>query len=182
MKRTDSISLINDTHFSTSQRLVLWSEALCVSFPFIKNFFICFPPDSLFIGSRRDLLSMYLPHETHKSLISLLHMFWKQKERLGFDTFTIRDKHQNQAWNFVYYFGMIISRFACILTFIESKTCSCEGSNPAKSLKCPNVNIHFFKFYSDIRVAKKPDKSGFSWRVIFFVNHTCQRTPILIQP
>ena len=57
----------------------------------------------------------------------------------------------------------------CISTYIHSKYFPCEGSNPARGLKYPNVIPHFFKSFFGIWVAKKPDISEFFLHVILLV-------------
>ena len=69
----------------------------------------------------------------------------------------------------MYYFLLRKSIFACISTYIHSKIFPCEGSNPARGLKYPNVIPHFFKNFFGIWVAKKPDISGFFLHVILLV-------------
>ena len=69
----------------------------------------------------------------------------------------------------MYYFLPKKSIFACISTYIHSKILPCEGSNPARGLKYPNVIPHFFKNFFGIWVAKKPDISGFFLHVILLV-------------
>jgi len=69
----------------------------------------------------------------------------------------------------VYYFLPKKSIFACISTYIHYKIFPCEGSNPARGLKHPNVIPHFFKNFFGIWVAKKPDISGFFLHVILLV-------------
>ena len=74
----------------------------------------------------------------------------------------------------MYYFLPSKSIFACISTYIHSKIFPCEGSNPARGLKYPNVIPHFFKNFFGIWVAKKPDISGFFLHVILLVMLICQ--------
>ena len=81
----------------------------------------------------------------------------------------------------MYYFLPRKSIFACISTYIHSKIFPCEGSNPARGLKYPNVIPHFFKNYFGIWVAKKPDISGFFLHVILLVMLIWLKTLILIQ-
>ena len=69
----------------------------------------------------------------------------------------------------MYYFLPRKSIFACISTYIHSKIFPCEGSNPARGLKYPNVIPHFFKNFFGIWIAKKPDISGFFLHVILLV-------------
>ena len=74
----------------------------------------------------------------------------------------------------MYYFLPRKSIFVCISTYIHSKIFPCEGSNPARGLKHPNVIPHFFKNYFGIWVAKKPDISGFFLHVILLVMLICK--------
>ena len=74
----------------------------------------------------------------------------------------------------MYYFLPRKSIFACISTYIHSKIFPCEGSNPARGLKYPNVIPHFFKNFFGIWVAKKPDISGFFLHVILLVMLICK--------
>ena len=47
-----------------------------------------------FIDSRRNLLSMYLPQEAHKSLVDLLSfVFGENKKGLDSSVFTFRENH-----------------------------------------------------------------------------------------
>ena len=74
----------------------------------------------------------------------------------------------------MYYFLPRKSIFACISAYIHSKNFPCEGSNPARGLKYPNVIPHFFKNFFGIWIAKKPDISGFFLHVILLVMLICQ--------
>ncbi len=69
----------------------------------------------------------------------------------------------------MYYFLPSKSIFACISTYIHSKIFPCEGSNPARDLKCPNVIYENRSKFYEIWVAKKPNISGFFGHVINFV-------------
>lgn len=54
------------------------------------------------------------------------------------------------------------------------KNCLCGSSNPPKLPKYCNVIPQFFNFSLNTRVAKKPDKSGFSVRAILLVTPICK--------